>query len=52
MLAVWSAGSWIVEAEVGLLQCWSAGSVRDSSLQKEQERRRVGRGFASCLSDA
>ena len=45
-------GSWIVGAEVGLLQCWSAGSGCGSSLQKEQERRRVGRGFARGRSDA
>ena len=25
-MAGWSAGSWIVGVEVGLLQCWSAGS--------------------------
>ena len=34
----WSVGSWIVEAEVGLLQWWSAGSGCGSSLQKEQEK--------------
>ena len=38
----WSVGSWIVGAEVGLLQCWSAGSGRGIPLQK-QERRGVRR---------
>ena len=45
-------GSWIVEAVVGLLQCWSAGFGCGSSLKKEQERRRAGRGFARGRSDA
>ena len=40
-----SAGSWIVGAEVGLLQCWSAGSECGTPLQK-QEIRGVGEGFA------
>ena len=35
-------GSWIVGAEVGLLQCWSAGSGRGTPLQK-QERNKKGR---------
>ena len=35
-------GSWIVGDEVGLLQCWSAGSGRGTPLQK-QERRKNGR---------
>ena len=50
-MAGWSAGSWIVGAEVGLLQCWSAGSERGTPLQK-QERRGVGEGFACGCSDA
>ena len=50
-MAGWSADSWIVEAEVGLLQCWSAGFGRGTPLQK-QERRGVGEGFALGLSDA
>ena len=50
-MAGWSAGSWIVGAEVGLLQ-WSAGSGRGPPVQKEQERRRVSRGFARSRSDA
>ena len=41
-LAGWSVGSWIVGAEVGLLQCWSAGSGRGTPMQK-QERRKNGR---------
>ena len=51
LLAGLSAGSWMVGAEVGLLQCLSAGSGRGISLQK-QERRRVGEGFARGRSDA
>ena len=47
----WSAGSWIVGAEVGLSQCWSVGSGRDTPLQK-QESRGVGEGFAHGGSDA
>ena len=50
-MAGWSAGSWIVEAEVGLLQCWSIGSGRGSPLQK-QERRGIGEGFARGRFDA
>ena len=46
-----SAGSWIVGAEVGLLQCWSTGSRRGTPLQK-QGRRGVGEGFARGVSDA
>ena len=34
---VWSVGSWIVEAEVGLLQCWSTGSGRGTPLQKNKK---------------
>ena len=49
--AGWSAGSWIVWVEVGLLQFWSAGSGRGTPLQK-QERRAVGEGFARGRSDA
>ena len=37
MLAGRSAGSWIVGVEAGLLQCWSVGSVRGSSLQKKNK---------------
>ena len=51
VLAGWSTGTWIVEAEVGFLLCWSAGSGRGTPLQK-QERRGVGEGFASSRSDA
>ena len=51
LLAGWSAGSYIVGAEVGLLQCLSAGSGRGTPLQK-QERRGVGKGFARGRSDA
>ena len=47
----WSAGSWIIGAEVGSLQCWSAGSGLGTPLQK-QERRGVGEGFARGRSDA
>ena len=47
----WSTGSWIIGAEVGLLQCWSAGFGRGTPLQK-QERRGVGEGFARGRSDA
>ena len=47
----WYAGSWIVGAEVRLLQCWSAGSGRGTPLQK-QERRGVDEGFAGGRSDA
>ena len=50
-MAGWSAGSWIVGAEVGLLQCWSAGSRRGTPVQK-QERMGVDRGFARSRSDA
>ena len=50
-MAGWSADSWIVGGEVGLLQCWSAGSERGTPLQK-QERRRVGEGFARGSFDA
>ena len=39
LLLGWSAGFWIVGAEVRLLQCWSAGSGRGTPLQEEQERR-------------
>ena len=52
MLLGWPAGSWIVGAEEGLLQCLSACSGRGTPLQKEQERRRVGEGFARSRSDA
>ena len=50
-MASWSAGSWIVGAEVRLLQCWSVGSRHGTPVQK-QERRGVGRGFARSRSDA
>ena len=51
LLAGWDAGSWIVWAEVGSLQCWSAGSECGTLLQK-QGRRGVGEGFARGRSDA
>ena len=50
-MAGWSAGSWIVGTEVGLLKCWSIGFGRGTPLQK-QERRGVGEGFARSRSDA
>ena len=52
LLLGWSAGFWIVRAEVRLPQCWSAGSGRDTPLQEEQERMGVGEGFACGRSDA
>ena len=51
-LDCWAAGSWIVEAEVRLLQCGSTGSGRGTPLQEEQERRGVGEGFAHGCFDA
>ena len=36
LLAGWLAGSWIVGAEIGLLQCWSASSGRDTPLQNKE----------------
>ena len=42
-------GRWVVS---GLMLGWSAGSGCGSSLQKEQERRRAGRGFVRSRSDA
>ena len=51
LLTGWSASSWIVGVEVGLLQCWSVDSGRGTPLQK-QERRGVGEGFARGRSDA
>ena len=48
-MAGWSAGSWIVEAEVGLLQCWSVGSGRGTPVQK-QERRKGGLAGASPVA--
>ena len=54
LLADWAAGSWVVGAEVRVLQCWSAGSGRGTPLQEEQERRGGRRGLRSwplrCLS--
>ena len=41
----------MVGAEVGLPQCWSAGSGRGTPLQK-QESKGVGEGFAHGRSDA
>ena len=52
LLAGWAAGSWIVGAEVRLLQCGSAGSGRGTPLQEEQERRGVSEGFTRGRSDA
>ena len=42
-------GRW---ARPGLMLGWSAGSGCSSPLQKEQERRRAGEGFARGRSDA
>ena len=42
---------WIVGPDIGLMVGWSEGSGCGSSLQKEQERRRVGGGFARSRSD-
>ena len=47
----WSAGSWVVGAEGGLLQWWCAGSGRGTSLQKQEEMG-VGEGFARGRSNA
>ena len=52
LLAGWAAGSWIVGAEVRLLQCGSAGSGCGTPLQEEQERRGVDESFARGRSDA
>ena len=41
-LAGWSAGSWIVGAEVGLVQCCSTGSGRDTLVQKQERRGSAG----------
>ena len=46
-VACW--GRW---AGPGLMQGWSAGFGCCSSLQKEQERRRAGGGFARSRSNA
>ena len=60
-MAGWSAGSWIVGAEVGLPQCCSAGFGLDTPVQKQERRGGgggggggggVGRGFARSRSDA
>ena len=51
LLAGWAVGSWIVCAEVGSQQWWSAGYGRGTPLQK-QERRGVGEGFARGCSDS
>ena len=48
----WVGACWGRWAGPGLLLGWSAGSMRGSSLQKEQEIRKVGRGFARGRSDA
>ena len=51
MLKGWVAGSWVVGAEGGLLECWSSGFGRGTYLQKK--RRKGGRrGFARGRSDA
>ena len=39
LLAGWDAGSWIVWAEVGSLQCWSASYGGGTSLQKQGSAR-------------
>ena len=51
LLAGWSAGSWIVGAEVGLLQRWSVG-FGSGTPQQKQEGKGVGGGFARGRSDA
>ena len=48
----WAGACWGRWAGPGLMLSWSAGSGCGSSLQKEQERRRAGRGFARGRSDA
>ena len=48
----WAAACWGHWAGPELMLGWSAGSGCGSSLQKEQERRRAGRGFARSGSDA
>ena len=53
----WSAGSLIIGAEVGLLQCLSAGLGHGTPLQKQERRGGgggggVGEGFACGHSDA
>ena len=47
----WAVGCWIVWAEIGSLQCWSAGFEGGTPLQK-QESRGVDEGFAHGRSDA
>ena len=34
----WSVDSWIVGAEVGLLQCWSTGSGSGIPVQKKNKK--------------
>ena len=48
----WAGACWGRWAGPGLMLGLSAGSGCGSSLQKEQERRRAGRGFARGRSDA
>ena len=47
-----AGASWGRWARPGLMLGWSAGSGCSSLLQKEQERRRAGEGFARGRSDA
>ena len=48
----WAGACWGRWGGPGLMLGWSAGSGCGFSLQKEQERRRAGRGFARSRSDA
>ena len=48
----WAEACWGRWAGPELMMGWSAGSGCGSSLQKEQERRRVDRGFARSRSES
>ena len=56
LLMDWAVGCWIVWAETGSLQCWSAGFEGGTPLQKQERRGGggggVGEGFARGRSDA